>query len=219
VHHVLVKGGLFLALGAAAMTKSRGPWPILLPAAVLALGLGGLPFTGGALAKLAVKAPLGSGAVGLLAQLAAVGSTMLMLHFLHCLMRNSAHDTQVARSTGLVLPWLVTAAAAIVVPWALYPIAAAEPLVDALTPLALWDALWPVLVGGLLAFGLRHWDYRLPQVPQGDILVIGERGTPAIRALGKAMERIEGEMRQWPLAGVLLLALTTILLGTMLAAR
>jgi formate hydrogenlyase subunit 3/multisubunit Na+/H+ antiporter MnhD subunit len=219
VHHVLVKGGLFLALGAVAMTKSRGPWPILLPAAVLALGLGGLPFTGGALAKLAVKAPLGSGAVGLLAQLAAVGSTMLMLHFLHCLMRNSAHDTQVARSTGLVLPWLVTAAAAIVVPWALYPIAAAEPLVDALTPLALWDALWPVLVGGLLAFGLRHWDYRLPQVPQGDILVIGERGTPAIRALGKAMERIEGEMRQWPLAGVLLLALTTILLGTMLAAR
>src|SRR5215471_12571386 len=47
-HHVLVKGGLFLAIGAAAAGGAR-LWRVLIPAAVLALGLGGLPLTGGAL--------------------------------------------------------------------------------------------------------------------------------------------------------------------------
>jgi formate hydrogenlyase subunit 3/multisubunit Na+/H+ antiporter MnhD subunit len=58
-HHVLVKGALFLAIGVVAATSSRRRWLVLLPAAVLALSLGGLPLTGGALAKLAVKAPTG----------------------------------------------------------------------------------------------------------------------------------------------------------------
>jgi len=53
-HHVLVKGALFLAIGVSAAAGPR-LWPML-PAAVLALGLGGLPFSGGMLAKLAVKA-------------------------------------------------------------------------------------------------------------------------------------------------------------------
>ena len=54
-HHVLVKGALFLAVGVVAATGAPRLRPILLPAAVIALGLGGLPFTGGALAKFAVK--------------------------------------------------------------------------------------------------------------------------------------------------------------------
>jgi formate hydrogenlyase subunit 3/multisubunit Na+/H+ antiporter MnhD subunit len=57
--HVLVKGGLFLALGLVAPTK-RGIWLVLVPAAVLALGLGGLPLTGGALAKSLAKPVLGT---------------------------------------------------------------------------------------------------------------------------------------------------------------
>src|SRR5262245_20456847 len=74
-HHVLVKGGLFLAIGVAAAAGPR-PWPVLIPAAVLALGLGGLPLTGGALAKLATKAQFGEGIVGTLATLSAAGSTL-----------------------------------------------------------------------------------------------------------------------------------------------
>ena len=58
LHHTLVKGGLFLAIGVAARTKTPGLWLVLVPAAVIALGLGGLPFTGGALTKLAIKTPL-----------------------------------------------------------------------------------------------------------------------------------------------------------------
>ena len=79
--HVLVKGGLFLAIGAVASTR-RSVWLVLVPATVLALGLGGLPLTGGALAKLAMKPVMGDGIVGVLATLSAIGSTLLMLHFL-----------------------------------------------------------------------------------------------------------------------------------------
>jgi formate hydrogenlyase subunit 3/multisubunit Na+/H+ antiporter MnhD subunit len=69
-HHVLAKGALFLAVGVVAATGAGRLWPVLLPAAVLALGFGGLPLTGGYVAKLAVKDTLGEGAVGLLATLA-----------------------------------------------------------------------------------------------------------------------------------------------------
>ncbi len=93
-HHVLVKGALFLAIGVVAATSSRRLWPALLPAAILALSLGGLPLSGGALAKLAVKAPLGDGIVGMLAAASAAGTTLLMLHFLQCLARGSSQDAQ-----------------------------------------------------------------------------------------------------------------------------
>ena len=100
VHHTLAKGGLFLAIGAGAQTKGRGLWLVLLPAAVLALGLGGLPLTGGALAKLAAKTALGDGIVGTLATLSAIGSTVLMLHFLFRLVASSERDRPAALSVG-----------------------------------------------------------------------------------------------------------------------
>ncbi len=85
MHHVLVKGGLFLAIGVAAVGGGRRWWPVLLPAVVLSLALAGLPLTGGALAKAAIKAPLGGGIAGALATLSSIASTILMLHFLRCL--------------------------------------------------------------------------------------------------------------------------------------
>src|SRR6516164_5963462 len=107
-HHVLVKGALFLAIGVSA---SAGPrlWPVVIPAAVLALGLAGLPFSGGMLAKLAVKTQLGEGIVGTLAPWSAVASTLLMLHFLRCLMQTTPRDPA---PTALLRPWLIMAFAA-----------------------------------------------------------------------------------------------------------
>ena len=110
--HVLVKGGLFLAIGAVASTK-RSVWLVLVPATVLALGLGGLPLTGGALAKLAMKPVMGDGIVGLLATLSAIGSTLLMLHFLRRMWRGS-QQAEIAETSALVWPWLATALAAAV---------------------------------------------------------------------------------------------------------
>jgi multicomponent Na+:H+ antiporter subunit A len=216
LHHILVKGGLFLAIGAAA---SAGPrlWLVLIPAGVLALGLGGLPFTGGLLAKLALKTQYGGGLVGTLATVSAVGSILLMLHFLRRLVQTTAGDRAPELSAGLMRPWLVLAFAAVAVPWILYPMAESGTLLDAFAPGNLWTALWPVLIGGALAVGLWRWGDRLPRVPEGDIVVAGETAVRATVAWGEALERADLYLRQWPVASFLLLTLVIILGATMLA--
>jgi formate hydrogenlyase subunit 3/multisubunit Na+/H+ antiporter MnhD subunit len=214
-YHVLVKGGLFLAIGVAAAARPR-LWPVLLPAAALALGLGGLPLTGGALAKLAVKPELGEGMVGTLAVLSAVGSTLLMLHFLYRLRAITAEPA--AMPAGLALPWLAAALAAVVLPWALYPIAQAGPRGAALAPAALWSALWPVLLGGLLAEVFRRWHFRVPSVPTGDIVVAGEAAVRRVALWSRAIERVDDWLRQWPVAMLSLIGFA-ILLAALLAVR
>jgi hypothetical protein len=102
----LAKGALFLAVGVAALTNAGRLWPVLLPAAVIALALAGLPLTGGALAKSAIKAPMGEGLAGTLATLSAIISTLLMLHFVHCLTRGAhtpsvmTHSIRTLRNLG-----------------------------------------------------------------------------------------------------------------------
>jgi formate hydrogenlyase subunit 3/multisubunit Na+/H+ antiporter MnhD subunit len=216
-HHVLAKGALFLAVGVVAATGAPRLWPVLLPAAVLALGFGGLPLSGGALAKLAVKAPLGAGVVGLLATLAAVGSTVLMLHFLSRLRSSATSDPRATAPRGLVWPWLGVAFAAVAVPWALFLTAGLGTLADVLAPSALWEVLWPVLLGVALAAGLRRLGHRLPPVPEGDVVALGGRAVRMGRAFGDWLVRAEGVLRQWPIAGVSLLTLALILGAVLLS--
>jgi formate hydrogenlyase subunit 3/multisubunit Na+/H+ antiporter MnhD subunit len=210
-HHVLVKGGLFLALGVAATTSPRRLWPVLLPAAVLALSLGGLPLTGGALAKWAVKAPLGEGAVALLATLASAGSTLLMLHFLHTIRITPSKDAAQWGSAGLWVPWLVTAFASVALPWGLFLTAASGSLYELLAPASLGKALWPIAIGAMLAVALRRSESRLPRVPEGDVLAAAAHAMRGFQRWGEAMERADGLLRRWPVAGVSFLAVALIL--------
>ena len=163
------KAGCSSAVGVSRRRPARRRlWPVLLPAAVLALSLGGLPLTGGALAKLAVKAPLGDGVVGLLATLSAAGTTLLMLHFLGRLVAGRrAGCTRGRRRPGLPCPGWRRRWPSVAVPWALYLRPAAAPSAEALAPATLWTAVWPVLLGGVLAVGLRRWGDRLPRCPGG----------------------------------------------------
>jgi multicomponent Na+:H+ antiporter subunit A len=217
VHHTLVKGGLFLAVGVGALTRERRLWLVVFPAAVLALGLGGLPLTGGALAKLAIKGSLGDGAAGTLATLSSIASTVLMIHFLQRLRSDAPGDPHASAPTGLVVPWLTIAIAAVVLPWALYPRIVGGSFSDVLAPKELWAALWPVLVGGLLSTTLWRRANWLPPIPPGDVLVFVERATPAVRNLAATMEGLDRRLREWPIAGVLFVALTIVLIGTLFA--
>jgi formate hydrogenlyase subunit 3/multisubunit Na+/H+ antiporter MnhD subunit len=213
-NHVLVKGGLFLAIDAAG-TSGAATWLVRIPAAVLALGLGGLPLTGGALAKLALKVPLGAGVVGALATMSAIGSTLLMFHFLHRLAQ-TAPAVSGMKAIRFSAPWLISAVAAVAVPWALFPAAGIGTPLQAVAPEALWSSLWPVLIGGVLAFGLRRWADRLPRIPPGDIVVAGE---PVVRAALRWEERIEAAdayLRRWPVASLLLMSLVIILAAAMM---
>ena len=212
-HHTLAKGGLFLSLGLLDARSPRYVWLVLLPAAVLALGLAGLPFTGGQLAKMAAKGPLGDGAIGTLAHLSAVGSTLLMLFFLLRLDTTVPQNMAKPTINPPAAAWLVVAFAALALPWILFPTASGEPWSQAMTRKELWSASWPVIAGGLMAAVL--WPRRaiLPNIPQGDFLILAERCVPAARRVAVAFERTDDALRQWPVASmcIVLLVLLTAL--------
>jgi len=215
-HHVLVKGALFLAVGVITVGGAQAIL-VLLPATVIALGLGGLPLTWGALAKLAVKGPLGDGFAGKLAMLSAAGTTLLMLHFLRRLAESARRDA--TAPAGLVWPWLAMALLSLAVPWIVYatfPIGTWE---DALSPSALWKLSWPMLLGGLLALGLWRWDDRLPRVPEGDMAAGLDGAARVAVSWGERLERADQALRRWPVAGASLLLATILLGAAMLAGR
>ena len=215
-NHVLVKGALFLAVGVAA---AAGPHRLafLLPAGILALGLGGLPSTGGALAKLASKAALGTGLVGALAALSAAGTTVLMLHFLYRLAAVGAAKREAP--AGLGWCWLAMALAALAVPWGLYPVANAGTRLDAFGLGTLASALWPVLLGSVVFGGVWSWRSKLPELPEGDIVVAGEAAARATVDWGEAVERADAWLRQWPVASLSLLTVAILLAAAMVIWR
>ena len=215
LNHVLVKGALFLGVGVVAATGRRRPLALLAPITVLALALGGLPLTGGALAKLAAKPVLGPGLVGALGALSAAATTLLMLHFVARLARSAAQDPTARAPQGLVAPWLALSVAAVALPSALAPAVAAVSESEAFAPGALWAAAWPILAGAALAFGLRR--VALPSVPEGDIVVLGRGAARSARSLGDALERVDEGLREWPAAGAALLGLVILIGAAVLA--
>jgi formate hydrogenlyase subunit 3/multisubunit Na+/H+ antiporter MnhD subunit len=217
-HHVLAKGALFLGVGLAGVLAGRQRrWLLLAPALVLALGFGGLPGTGGALAKAAVKPQLAEGLVGMLAALSATGSTLLMLHFMRRLAALAPATDGPAPPMPLLLPWLGLAAAAILLPWALFPLLGFGDPLAALTKDAA-ASLLPVLAGALLALALARWGGKLPAIPEGDVLHLTGPARRFGAALGAPVARAEAALTAWPAAGLSLLALVLALLWLMLRA-
>lgn len=210
VHHVLAKGALFLAVGVAAGSGERARWLVLGPAILLALGFGGMPLTGGWLAKEAVKAELGSGIAGTLSALSAAGSTLLMLHFVRRLASGVAQHASQRPPAGMLGPWLGLAAAAVLVPWLLFPVADGQ-WGAVLTMSALTKAVWPVLVGAVALLLVKTWGDSLPVVPGGDILHLARRVVRSVAPLAGAFVRAEALLRLWPAAGLALLMVTFVL--------
>ena len=199
---MLVKAALFLTVGAVAALDGRARTLALIVAALLGLSLGGLPLTGGALAKLAVKDQFGDSAAGMAAQLSAAATTAFMLVFVMRLAR-SPTAARTRASPVCLWSWWALAAAALLVPWLMFP-AIGGPA-EALEPAKLWDAVWPMLVGAAVARALWAWSDRFPRIPPGDIVVAEEAAFRASLPIGAAFERADGDLRQWPAAGLALL--------------
>ena len=216
-HHLLVKGALFLGVGVMAATGRDRRWPILVAAAVIALGLGGLPLTGGALTKYVAKDLFGEGLASTLAFLSSVATTLLMLHFLARLAASTAADPARRAPAALKWSWHVMAAASLVVPWWLFLTIPNETMPKALAPANLLSALWPVLIGVGLAVVLIRVAWRLPRIPAGDVVVALDGLGRAGAATGALVERGDAVARRWPGASVTLLAVAA-LFGWTLAA-
>jgi formate hydrogenlyase subunit 3/multisubunit Na+/H+ antiporter MnhD subunit len=209
LHHMLAKGALFLGVGLALAMGPAGRVLVLPLALLLALGFGGLPPTGGALAKAATKPELGSGLAAMAAMLSAFGSTALMLHFvqrLHAAMQEVSGATP---HWGLAGPWLVLAVAALALPWALYGVVTGK------TPEGLWSisAIAPVLAGVAFALFWARICQRVSEVPAGDVLVFAERGSPWRDAAARAVVGLEHATRPWPVAGIALMLLILAFYG------
>jgi formate hydrogenlyase subunit 3/multisubunit Na+/H+ antiporter MnhD subunit len=218
-HHILVKGAMFLLVGVvAASALPRLRWTFVL-AAVIAVGLGGLPFTGGAVAKLAVKGALGEGWAATVAYLSAIGTTLLMLHFLRCVRLIAATSSAAQATAGLKLPWLATGLASIIVPWLLFLTLPLGSFSEMLEPKTLWATLWPVMVGGTLALALARWGERLPRVPAGDVAGAIDGGVRGAARIGALLTRSDALLRQWAVAGVALLLLGVLFGVALLATR
>ena len=209
LHHMLAKGALFLGVGLALAMGPAGRALVLPLAFLLALGFGGLPPTGGALAKAATKPELGAGLAAMAGMLSAFGSTALMLHFVQRL-RAAMQEAPAARPTwGLGGPWLVLAVAALVLPWGLYGVVTGK------APEGLWSitTIAPVLAGAAFALFWVRIFQRVPEVPAGDVLVFAERGSPMRDAMARAVVGLEHATRPWPVAGIALMLLILAFYG------
>ena len=208
-NHALVKAALFLTIGAVATLGERRLLPALIVAGLLGLSLGGLPLTGGELAKLAVKDVFGGGLAKWAATASAAASTALMLHFVLQLAR-SPGDQRASASPERLWSWLTLAAVSMLVPWLMFP-AIGGSLTDAVAAGPLWDALWPMLVGAALALGLWALGDPFPRIPAGDIVVAEEAGFRRLAPLGALVERLDWSLRQWPAASLSLLAIALVI--------
>lgn len=202
-YHVLVKGGLFLALGAREQGQAMSRWQFAL-AGFAALGFAGLPLSGGALGKLAFKDVAGSGVTGLLLSLAAVGSTVLVMHFLRLL---RAAPGQAKRDALPAAAWIGLVIAATLLQWRLFAAVTGVSADYAPKPSVLFDLAWPIAVGGLMGWGLAAAGTQIPRLPPGDI------GASAIGLVERASQRLaplvsqlEQRARHWPVSSLLLVA-------------
>lgn len=209
LHHMLAKGALFLGVGLALASGPAGRMLVLPLALLLALGFGGLPPTGGALAKAAVKPELGAGLAAMAGMLSAFGSTALMLHFVQRLRVAIQEAPMATLHWGLGGPWLVLAVAALVLPWALYD------TVTGKAPEGLWTitTIAPVLAGAAFALLWNRISQRIPEIPAGDVLVFAERGSPIRDAVSRAVVGLEHATRPWSVAGIALMLLVLAFYG------
>ena len=173
LHHGLAKGALFLSIGLIAVNNRRFYWLILALTALVAASIAGLPLTGGALAKAAVKPGFDGYAYWAL-YLSGIGSALLMVRFILLIARNADQQKPIP-SLLMIVPWLVLVLAALTLPWLLWPAWTGKNYSGLLEGKAIWQTLWPVALGVALAMLAVFIRARPPRIPEGDIVVWLER--------------------------------------------
>jgi hypothetical protein len=86
-----------------------------------------------------------------------------------------------------------------------------------LDPATLASDLAPLLLGAIAAVALHRWGRALPRVPEGDLIVVGERLGTATGRWSRTLERVDLWIETWPAAGVALL-FVALALGAAFAA-
>ena len=224
VHHGLVKAALLLLADGPRVRMSRLRWGL---AAWLALSLAGLPLTSGWWAKAALKTGLADWPWLWALSLSTLATTLLMVRLLWLLRPQRSSRTA---SSAPAAVWFLALAGVWVAPVWTASLSGAQPE---------WAASWPIALG--LALAAVAWAMlrdRLPpalrRMPPGDgVSIMLRRLKPSSRLLpnrhagmtqpcpadaapASLASDFENELRQWPLAGVGLLLVLTILFVSLL---
>lgn len=239
-HHALVKGGLFLGLGAAESGVPRR-WA-LAGTALLAVMLAGAPLTSGAVAKFHLKSlaqlappPWGT-IVELLLPVGAFATALLMGRFLFLLWHQSASASGHTRSFAVT--WLVALAAGSALIWVVPQVDSAALVEHWREPAAWWEESWPALAAALVTVALartvRGRRRRRPWIPPGDIVVPLQRSWRALErrarfawlrrarvlevsrppwaAVRAWSAKLQALLQNWSVAGTLLVLLMLVVL-------
>ncbi len=182
LHHALVMGALFLGLTVAKMVTAS-VWQHRMVGFgffLSALTLAGAPFTSGAVVKhmfhtSAAMTPWAEQLNWLLG-LAAIGTALLMGRFLvEAWPQVQAKETQNGSrwSTEIWLPWSILILCGGISAWVLPWSPSFQSANHLWAPIAIWESLWPLLVGGILVWGVKKNPRLLVamSIPPGDIII------------------------------------------------
>lgn len=229
LHHGFAKGALFLSVGLLPIARGRARWLLLAFLVVICASVAGLPATGGALAKAAIK-PEFSGMLKTAITVSSVGTALILARFIFLAVRMHGGDSTRPITAALWFPVLLTGLAALILPWLVWPAFDARSIADTLDPASVLGGLWPVLTGvalaGVIGRRVLQRGSRYPRVAEGDLLGpferLTERLVDAVRrrpvrepeppAQGTARaerlaEWLERRIQRWPVAGLIMLGL------------
>lgn len=230
LHHGFAKGALFLSVGVIALARGRSRALLLVFVALIAASIAGLPGTGGALAKAAIKSSF-EGLLATLITCSSIGTTLILARYLFLASRSENRSDRASIRAGVLLPLLFCGAAALLLPWLLWNGYDPRPLAYLMKAESIWSGLWPVLVGAAVAVGAgrlvrTRWP-GYPRVPEGDLVIpferLTERAVLAVRRkhrigpkspgawharrLRSVADSLESLLIRWPVAGAIMLFL------------
>jgi multicomponent Na+:H+ antiporter subunit D len=207
LHHGLSKACLFLSVGIAPGAAGTHWRQRLLQAGLVlpALALAGAPLTMGAVSKSGLQYSLKSlpeswiTMLDVLLPLSSIATTVLMARFLYLVWPVTAprYASQSIEATDaqprpnrieptMLLSWSAMLAVIVATPWLIPNGLVAEGGSNLLAKTAKWPYLWPVCLGGLIAWTAyrttRSVRRSLPSLPPGDILVPLEIAHRTMRA-------------------------------------
>lgn len=191
LHHALAKGALFLGVGAMQASSRQAARRLRIALALIALSVAGLPLTGGALAKLALKAPLGALHEGLITA-SALTTALVLTHFLNVLQPRAQNPEPSLRVRSVLT--LLLGVGAITLPWMVFSQSGLE-ISYAWQVGNLISALWPFLLVGLVLLAINRARLTAPRAPQGDLLAILEAAGRAIHAAGRSIGQSTAHIR------------------------
>jgi formate hydrogenlyase subunit 3/multisubunit Na+/H+ antiporter MnhD subunit len=238
ISHATAKAGMFMSAGSiyAALGHDRiaglGGIGRALPMSVLAFGVAGValigvPPSGAGLAKdLLLQAATETKQWWWAVAIQAGGiftSSYVLLVLVHALapadqpvtLRVAVPRYQEAAALALALCSLLLG----LVHWNAYLPVPPGALAKSLA-LALLSALWPIVGGAVVAILLGRWGHRFAHAPLGKVPVATiAAARRAALAAASMIQRLDGMLRQWPVAGFSLLGLTILFGAAMLTAR